>query len=272
MDSTRFQQYRQVPSHEFSPLQTYSKLPGGAYVGQEIELEAPDSPIYRVAYYHRNTALPAVSPNMALQQNYSTLIFPLDSGGSRVRSIPNNVRSRANTIILKVQSSDTVVENDFAYGKLEVTHGDTVYTYYVWKNSEKDSDDNIIVQIDGEFRTDITANTTHGSTGHDVVSLKANPYYRVTSDITTQLCAGFNEAQLPAIPAGLPGVYFLAMQEGQLRLTASDSISRGSQLQLTIGTADDDGKVETASGVNNIIGNASDAAVADARFWANINL
>ena len=47
-DSTRFQQYRQVPSHEFSPLKTYTTLPIGAYIGQKIELESPDSPVTKL--------------------------------------------------------------------------------------------------------------------------------------------------------------------------------------------------------------------------------
>ena len=68
-----------------------------------------------------------------------------------------------------------------------------ISTYYVWRNTAKDSNSDIMLYIDGEFATDIKTTYT--------LSVTPCPYYLVTQADAAP-CAGFNEVNLPAVPSG----------------------------------------------------------------------
>lgn len=257
-NSTRFQQYRQVPSHEFSPLQTYTKLPTGAYIGQKIELESPDSPTYKVAYYKANVA---VGINEALEKNH-TIILP---------TVASAAKQRANQIKIDIGTA-VAAENQFAYGKLHVSDDtDGVdNTYYVWRNTAKDSDGNIVLYIDGDFATDIKTTYT--------LSVTPCPYYLVTQ-ADDEPCAGFNEVALPAIPDGGQGVYFLALQAGIIRANGHGSIGDAVSLEVSTDTpgavqqiSDGDFSSGRQSRRNKPIGFSLEQTAEAARLWIEVDL
>lgn len=268
MNSTRFQQYRQIPSHEFRPLETYGKLPTGAFVGQIIELEAPDSPIYQVAYYDTARAVPA---NNALSINATF----------RTSTVVTAAKRDANSIRLRETSA--ALENHFAYGKLHVirTSDSREFTYTIWRNtaSVPASVANMFdftVYIDGQFAADI------GTSGY-TVAIISNQYNDVRvanegrqSSSAIHICAGFNEVALPSIAAGAPGVYFLVLKRGTIRLTAGDTINAGDPIKI-YPTADTDnyGRVsaQVASDLLVPVGYANQgASAAGNRFWAYVDI